>query len=287
MSYWFSFLFPWLVALWILGWLAAGRIRKDKVEDKVRWRGFVALAVAAAGIVLLPVRGFALGRWPAGIGLVPSIPLLGLLAGAVWKSFFQVELFRRGELRTAWIFEAVFGTALYPMALGLGDFDPYSWGWGFSALFPIVCVTTIVLIWNKNRFGLVLGLAIAAFDLRTLESPNFWDYLVDPVYWLLSVCVLVAAGLKRIRRREVHSQPTSHGQNPKSEIRNPKQIPMNQRSSPGVRPSSGAASCVSSNALEILSLAARSPVSAPEDGRTPLNPYPRSGESETPSCSPL
>src|SRR2546427_1082765 len=123
MSYWFSFLFPWLLALWILGWLAAGRIRKDKVEDKVRWRGFVALAVAAAGIVLLPVRGFALGRWPAGIGLVPSIPLLGLLAGAVWKSFFQVQVFRRGELRTAWIFGAGFRAGLCSLGLWLGGFD--------------------------------------------------------------------------------------------------------------------------------------------------------------------
>src|SRR5438552_5356135 len=41
----------------------------------------------------------------------------------------------------------------------------------------------------------------------------------------------------------------------------------------GVRPSSGAASSASCNALEILCPAGGWPVSAPADGRTPLNAY--------------
>ena len=54
----------------------------------------------------------------------------------------------------------------------------------------------------------------------------------------------------------------------------------------GVRPSSGAASCDSSNALEILCPAARSPVSAPEDGRTPLNAY-RASQPWADRCNPF
>src|SRR2546425_3029782 len=60
----------------------------------------------------------------------------------------------------------------------------------------------------------------------------------------------------------------------------------------GVRPSSVAASSASSNAVEILCPAARSSVSAPEDGRTPLNAYARFSEMaharrENPPPSPL
>ena len=156
--------------------------------------------MGSAVVVLLPFQGIALGRWVAGLNFTPSIPLLALLAGRVWKNVFQTEVFRPTDTRTAWLFGALIGTALYPLSLGLGDFDPYEWGWSFSVLFPLIALVTIFLIWKQNRFGLLLFLASAAYDARCLESPNLWDYLVDPVYWLLSVALLTISFLKKINR---------------------------------------------------------------------------------------
>jgi hypothetical protein len=43
---------------------------------------------------------------------------------------------------------------------------------------------------RKNRFGIVLVLAIAAWHLRAVESGNYWDCLIDPFYFLFSVGAL-------------------------------------------------------------------------------------------------
>ena len=64
-----------------------------------------------------------------------------------------------------------------------------------------LALITIALMLRSNRFGWLLLVSVVAYDLRVLESPNFWDYLVDPVYWLLSLAMLTLAVLKESRDR--------------------------------------------------------------------------------------
>jgi hypothetical protein len=59
---------------------------------------------------------------------------------------------------------------------------------------------TATLIVTGNRFGLVLGLGVLAFDLRLLESQNLWDYLVDPVFALVSLIALARGAVRRVAR---------------------------------------------------------------------------------------
>ena len=92
------------------------------------------------------------------------------------------------------------GLGLYPLALGWGSFDPYEWGWSFSPLFVAVAVMTALLAWKQNRFCLPLLLAIAAYHLRLQESANYWDYLLDPVYCLVSIIALAWQTLARARQ---------------------------------------------------------------------------------------
>ncbi len=200
-SYAFSFLFPWLMAFWVchssatrLG-LASG--------FRARCGVLVGSSLAAAVAVLLPIRGIPLGRWLAGLNFQPSLPLLGLAAGLVGQTVFQKTLMSASDKKAGWIFGGVMGTVLYPLALGLGNFDPYSLGWSFSALFPIIAMLTLVSMLRSNRFGWLLLVSVLAYDLRVLESPNFWDYLVDPVYWLLSLAMLTLAVLKESRDRNL------------------------------------------------------------------------------------
>ena len=93
--------------------------------------------------------------------------------------------------------------ALYPLALGLGSFDPYEWGWHFSPLFVIVAALTVWLTWKQNRFGFLLLLAAVAFHLRLLESTNYWDYVLDPIYCLVSFVVLIRHQLSADAHRRV------------------------------------------------------------------------------------
>jgi len=206
MRYWFSFVFPWLLALWFLQMLVfrlVFRRKKDLALSPPRPRLVsLGLALAALIIILLPAGGIPLGRWIAGLNLLPGIPLLCLLFGSVWRKSFGNDLFRPNDTLAGWVFGALAGTLLYPFSMGLGAFDPYAWGWGFSALFPVVALSTLYLIWKQSSFGLVLLLSIVAYDLRCLESSNFWDYLIDPVYWLFSLIVLVRHAFKSFAIRK-------------------------------------------------------------------------------------
>ena len=173
---------PLLAIVWCLVRIA--------MSLRVGPRGWTLLAVTCAiaiVILVVPVQGLTVARWVAGLNANFSVVLTGLLATSVWERVFGRRLLSEGEWRTAWGFGAIGGLALYPMALGLGSFDPYEWGWPFSPLFIVVAVATAWLLWRQNRFGILLLAAAAAFQLQLLESTNYWDYLLDPIYSLVSI----------------------------------------------------------------------------------------------------
>jgi hypothetical protein len=151
------------------------------------WPRLLLLAIVAGGLLRVPIHGFSIGDWVLGLSADFSIPFMGLLGVAVWECEFQRKVFTKPNWTAAWIFGVVAGLGLYPFALGWGSFDPYGWGWSFSPLFAIAGVMTAVLLWKQNRFGILLLLAAAACQLHLLESSNYWDYLLDPVYCLTSI----------------------------------------------------------------------------------------------------
>jgi hypothetical protein len=178
----YSALCPWLALMWCLQRVA--KLLKQPL------RGWMLLAVTgaiAAAVMVVPAQGLVIARWVAGVNANFSIPLTVMLALIVWEEVFERLIFSEREWTTALGFGAIGGLALYPMALGLGSFDPYEWGWAISPLFLVIGLLTAWLIWRRNRFGLLLLLAAAAFQLRLLESTNYWDYLLDPVYSLVSL----------------------------------------------------------------------------------------------------
>jgi len=144
------------------------------------------LVLCSLAIVATPLGGLPLARWLAGMVDHWSVPAIALLTSAVIQRLFGIELLQGKDRQAAWIFGALAGLLLYPLALGWGPFDPYSLGWHFGPLFVSVAVLASVLILRKNRFGVVLVLAIAAWHLRAVESGNYWDCLIDPFYFLVS-----------------------------------------------------------------------------------------------------
>jgi len=185
---------PWLALVWCLQ-----RVAKLVVLPVRGWALLAVTAAIAAAVLLVPVEGLALARWVAGLNANFSIPLTAMLAVIVWERIFERSLFSEREWTTAWSFGGIGGLALYPMALGLGSFDPYEWGWRFSPLFLIIGALTVWLIWKQNRFGFLLLLAAVAFQLRLLESTNYWDYLLDPVYSLVSIACLAGRFVASMR----------------------------------------------------------------------------------------
>ena len=192
MSHWMfiellSIVCPWLVLLRGFQFLA-GRFRPQ-------WRGWGRLSLlglVAGGLLAVPAQGMPIAGWVRGLNANFSIPFTGLIAAAVWEEEFRRKLFSAGDWTAGWAFGAVAGLALYPLALGWGRFDPYEWGWSFSPLFVVSAALSVILLWKQNRFGLLLLLAILAYSLRLLESANYWDYLVDPVYCVVSMVAILS-----------------------------------------------------------------------------------------------
>jgi len=148
------------------------------------------LGVVAIGLLPVPVRGMPVAGWLRGCNANFSIPFTALLAVAVWETEFSARLFSQRDWTAGWAFGSLAGLGLYPFALGWGRLDPYEWGWSFLPLAVISALLTSALLWKQNRFGLLLLLAILAYNLRLLESTNYWDYLLDPVYCLVSIITL-------------------------------------------------------------------------------------------------
>jgi hypothetical protein len=180
----YAFSFVWPVALLLL---AALRV----IPPKSRRAAFAPLLLVAIGVALIPVRGIALGRWLTGVNANFSLPLLALLASAISRLAFRLDLLRQEGTRAALSFSLGAGIVLYPAALGWGRVDPYLAGWGFSWLFAVTGTLCALLLWRGNRFGIVLLCAIAAHHLRLQESDNYWDCLVDPASFLTALVLLL------------------------------------------------------------------------------------------------
>jgi len=148
---------------------------------------FFAIGVFVAGMLLLPIRGFSLLVWSASLMGGVSVPLVGLLLVLIMEKFFSCTLFSAWEWRTTWIFGMLSSLILYPAALGLGPIDPYCWGWGNNLFLIVIAILTFFLLVTKNRFAILILLALAAFDFQLQETTNLWDYLIDPIYAVLAL----------------------------------------------------------------------------------------------------
>ena len=155
-----------------------------------QWLGPVALA--AASVAWIPLRGIPLGGYPRGLLGDLSITTLVLLAVSLITALSGRRVLgtRSRAALAGWVLVA--GVALYPPTLGLTRLDPYELGYRPLALVLLVAGLVVWWWWSRLGAALVLASGVAAFNLGLLESGNLWDYLLDPVLFVWAVYVLVA-----------------------------------------------------------------------------------------------
>ncbi|MFM8457964.1 MAG: hypothetical protein ACKOB0_03325 [Chthoniobacterales bacterium] len=194
-TYWWSQAAVFLLLVWLLQRLLPGI------------RGLLLSSLVAVALCVVPFFGHELRYWLSGLTPNVSIPLLVLLFIGILQRSGLAALFRPREWSSAWIFGTVAALLLYPSALGLGlrNYDSYSLGWPWLdwtasfVLFAPVALAAAILICFGNRFGWVLVLGALSFLARAQESSNFWDYLLDPVYGAVALCLVVRSILHRRR----------------------------------------------------------------------------------------
>jgi len=155
-------------------------------------RGLVFAAVAFA-LAWVPLGGLPLVGYVRGITGDLSVPTLVLLTlGLAGRFVSGVEPQERHALSVLVVLGALF---LYPMALGLGSFDPYRLGFAPSGLL-VALFAVAVVAWFRQSYVLLTAIlvAVSSHALVLMESPNLWDYLLDPwlvvasIYDLRSLC---------------------------------------------------------------------------------------------------
>lgn len=168
----------------------------------LRRTGLAALAGASAIAALVPIG---------------ALPVAGLLRGVVGDlSLTTLVLLLRGlardirgedpaDPRTTLTLQGLVmlaGVVLYPLALGLGAWDPYRLGYGdpwFLATLLAVALAALVLDTPLVTFCTALG--VLAWALGACESRNLWDYLIDPLVFVWAASALLLRGARAPIRR--------------------------------------------------------------------------------------
>jgi len=159
--------------------------------------------VATVIVVSIPLWGVSPAGFVRGMTGDLSIGTLVLLALALVRAFSDRVLVsdqnRQALLKAILIVAVLF----YPLVLGLGMFDPYRLGYGdLWFMFALLGLAVWSGLRYSTLFASCIALAVAAWSIGWYESPNLWDYLLDPWLAVYAFAVLVKTGLARVRRRK-------------------------------------------------------------------------------------
>jgi hypothetical protein len=191
-------------------WLVAGLtvfLTLESLARRLPGRRIPPLALLGASLLLVAVplgSGLSVVRIILGITPGFSIPLMAVLVSETQRRLGGSAFLRESEAPWLWGFGVVGGLLLYPSALGGLPWDTYAMGWGDPVLFVSIGLLAAGLLAVGNRYGWILLLAIVAWHLRLMESINYWDYLIDPVYVVLALPLGLRASLRRRRSAGVH-----------------------------------------------------------------------------------
>lgn len=181
----------WLALLWL-----GARLGLRRPGPRVKGL----LGVVAGLALFVPLGGLPLWCRMFSYYPNPSLPMLGLVGAALGARLFGREFLPPADRRAVWIFGFGAGSLLYLNPILFGAVDLYYWGWQRdTAVWSLAAVAVGFLLWG-NRLGVLLFAALVAYAGNALESQNCWDYVMDPLYWLLSAGAIGARLLGAARR---------------------------------------------------------------------------------------
>jgi MYXO-CTERM domain-containing protein len=155
------------------------------------------MQAAVFTLALIPLGAMPIAAYVRGITgdlSITTLVLLGCALSRPWCNCAAGTTQRQALL----LLIALLALALYPMALGLGAFDPYRLGYGDPRL--IAALLLIALLAWLRRFNLIalcIALAVLAWAAGWYESNNLWDYLLDPFAAIYALSTMTISAVQR------------------------------------------------------------------------------------------
>jgi hypothetical protein len=178
-------LFPFLLVTLALYSIYFKLIKKKKLLHEI------IILYIAASITFIPITGLSLGDYLLSINPSFSIGSIALVLVLLWPKIMDKSLLSKKHLMIFCSWNVVFSLILFSSSLGLIPYDMYALGYNFSPWFVVVALLTLVSIWLWYPLSFIFLAYIAAFNLKLLPSPNFFDYITDGFLFLMSLGVLV------------------------------------------------------------------------------------------------
>lgn len=176
--------------------IAAGTLLLPQAARPNRSRMAI-MQAAVFTLALIPLGAMPIAAYVRGITgdlSITTLVLLGCALSRPWCNCAAGTTQRQALL----LLIALLALALYPMALGLGAFDPYRLGYGDPRL--IAALLLIALLAWLRRFNLIalcIALAVLAWAAGWYESNNLWDYLLDPFVSIYALSAMTISAVQR------------------------------------------------------------------------------------------
>lgn len=153
-------------------------------------------------LVLIPFGGMPLAAYVRGATGDLSITTQVLLWCALlrpWCDCGMTDHRSRYVLLIMIVFAAL---TLYPIALGIGAFDPYRLGYG-DPLFVVALLILALSAWFRGLALIALCIAFAtlAWAIGWYESDNLWDYLLDPFVAGYALATIIFRAVQALLQR--------------------------------------------------------------------------------------
>ncbi|MES1981500.1 MAG: hypothetical protein V4443_03385 [Pseudomonadota bacterium] len=165
-----------------------------------KYRIWLVILVAAAS--LIPCAGLPIAAYLRAVIGDLSITTLTLLILAIRQemAYGRPADDRHGQALYALI--ALLALGLYPLALGVGYFDPYRLGYGNPWLIGVLLAVALAACWLRwTLVALCPALAVLAWAVGWYESTNVWDYLLDPLLAIYAIGAVIRLGLRMRKPR--------------------------------------------------------------------------------------
>jgi hypothetical protein len=155
-------------------------------------------------LMLIPFGAMPFAAYLRGMTGDLSITTLVLLCCAMLRPWCDCVAARDKHRLALLGLIALVSIAFYPMALGVGAYDPYQLGYG-NWLFVAVLLLLALATWFRGYAMITLCIALGtlAWAVGWYESDNLWDYLIDPfvaVYALAAIMIFCVKTLMKLQR---------------------------------------------------------------------------------------